>query len=142
VKRLIYGLLGVGVLAASGFLIQRALGDGLVYFVLPSEYAAEPDRYDERRIRLGGIVQTGSIDFDDRELQLAFQVTDSLETYPVRHRGTPPELFQENTGVVVEGRFEDGVFVSDNLLVKHSEVYEAPAEGEHVDLEELKDTLQ
>ena len=141
-KRLIYGLLGVGVLAASGFLIQRALSDGLVYFVLPSEYAAEPEQYEDRRIRLGGIVEHGSIDFDDRELQLAFQVTDSLETYPVRHRGTPPELFQENTGVVVEGRFEDGVFVSDNLLVKHSEVYEAPAEGQHIDLEELKDTLQ
>jgi len=32
--------------------------------------------------------------------------------------------------------------VSDNLLVKHSEVYEAPEPGQHVDLEELKDTLQ
>ena len=93
-------------------------------------------------INHGEIVEHGSIDFDDRELQLAFQVTDSLETYPVQHSGTPPELFQENTGVVVEGRFEDGVFVSDNLLVKHSEVYEAPAEGQHIDLEELKDTLQ
>jgi len=43
---------------------------------------------------------------------------------------------------VIEGRFEDGVFVSDNLLVKHSEVYEAPKDGEPVDIEALKDTLQ
>lgn len=141
-KRWIYGLLGIGVLAFAGVLIQRALSDSLVYFILPSEYAAEPEEYQDRRIRLGGIVSPGTVAFDDQALQLAFEVTDSLETYPVRHTGTPPELFQENTGVVVEGRFEDGVFVSDNLLVKHSEVYEAPEDGEPIDVEALKDTLQ
>lgn len=141
-KRWIYGLLGVGVLVFAGVLIQRALSDSLVYFILPSEYAAAPDEYQDRRIRLGGIVSPGTVAFDDVELRLAFDVTDSLETYPVRHTGTPPELFQENTGVVVEGSFEDGVFVSDNLLVKHSEVYEAPEYGEKIDIEELKDTLQ
>ncbi|NBC95002.1 MAG: cytochrome c maturation protein CcmE [Deinococcus-Thermus bacterium] len=141
-KRWIYGLLGIGVLALAGFMIQRALSDSLVYFILPSEYAASPQEYQERRIRLGGIVAQGTIQYNEEQLHLAFNVTDSLETYPVQHSGTPPELFQENTGVVVEGRFEDGVFVSDNLLVKHSEVYEAPEPGQHVDLEELKDTLQ
>jgi cytochrome c-type biogenesis protein CcmE len=141
-KRWIYGLLGIGVLALAGFMIQRALSDSLVYFILPSEYAASPEEYQERRIRLGGIVAQGTIDYDEEQLHLAFDVTDSLETYPVQHTGTPPELFQENTGVVVEGSFEDGVFVSDNLLVKHSEVYEAPEPGQHIDIEELKDTLQ
>jgi cytochrome c-type biogenesis protein CcmE len=139
-KRWIYGTLGVGVLVFAGFLIQRALDASLVYFILPSEYAAEPTEYDERRIRLGGIVLDGSVAFDDQNLLLAFQVTDSLQTYPVQHYGTPPELFQENTGVVVEGRFEDGVFVSDNLLVKHSEQYVA-AEGHTIDLDELRESL-
>ncbi len=139
-KRWIYGTLGVGVLVFAGFLIQRALDASLVYFILPSEYAAEPADYDDRRIRLGGIVLDGSVAFDDQNLLLAFQVTDSLQTYPVQHYGTPPELFQENTGVVVEGRFEDGVFVSDNLLVKHSEQYVA-AEGHTIDLDELRESL-
>ncbi len=141
-KRWIYGVLGIGVLVGAGFLIQRALSDSLVYFILPSEYASSGGEYDDRRIRLGGIVAPGTVAFDDQALQLAFEVTDSLMTYPVRHTGTPPELFQENTGVVVEGRFENGVFVSDNLLVKHSEVYEPPADGEPIDIEALKDTLQ
>ncbi|MEX2501043.1 MAG: cytochrome c maturation protein CcmE [Trueperaceae bacterium] len=140
-KRWIYALVGVGVLAFAGVLIQRALSDALVFFILPSEYASEPHRYDDRRIRLGGIVQPGTVLFDGEELVLAFDVTDSLETYAVRHSGTPPDLFQESTGVVIEGRFRDGVFHSDNLLVKHSEVYEAP-EGGHIDLDELKDALQ
>ena len=36
----------------------------------------------------------------------------------------------------------NGAFASDNLLVKHSEVYAPPAEGEAVNLQELRDTLQ
>ena len=140
-KRFAYAVVGIGVLAFAGVLIQRALSDSLVYFILPSEYASEPHRYDERRIRLGGIVEPGTIAFDGDELVLAFDVTDSIETFAVRHRGTPPDLFQESTGVVIEGRFENGVFHSDNLLVKHSEVYEAPEDG-YIDLDELKDALQ
>ena len=141
-KRLVYALLGAGVLVAAGFMISRALSDSLVYFILPSEYAATPEQYDDRRIRLGGIVQPGTVAFDEERLVLAFDVTDSRSTYPVRHEGTPPELFEENTGVVVEGRFRDGAFHSDNLLVRHSEVYEPPAGDEPIDLEALKDTLQ
>lgn len=141
-KRWIYGGLGVVVLVLAGFMISRALSDSLVYFILPSEYAAQPAPYQDRRIRLGGIVAPGTVQFDTTQLVLAFDVTDSQATFPVRHTGTPPELFEENTGVVVEGRFEDGAFHSDTLLVKHSEVYEAPADGEPIDIEMLKDTLQ
>ena len=141
-KRGVYIGLAAVTLVVAGMLIYRALSSSLVYFILPSEYAQAPQEYEDRRLRLGGIVEAGSVDFDSRDLRLTFHVTDSLETYPVRHFGSPPELFQENTGVVVEGRFEDGVFVSDNLLVKHSEVYEAPEPGEPVDVEALKESLQ
>lgn len=141
-KRAIYVVLAAAILVFAGSLIYRALSSSLVYFILPNEYAQNPQDYQGRRIRLGGIVQPGSIEFDNEDLRLTFLVTDSLQTYPVRHVGAPPELFQENTGVVVEGRFDDGVFLSDNLLVKHSEVYEAPEPGEKVDIEALKDSLQ
>lgn len=141
-KRAFYAVAAVVVLLLAGTLMYRALSSSLVYFILPNEYAADPGQFDGRRIRLGGIVEAGSVAFDDDSLRLNFQVTDSLQTYAVTHRGTPPELFKENTGVVVEGRFEDGVFVSDNLLVKHSEVYQAPEPGTPVDVEALKDSLQ
>ncbi len=140
-KRWAYGVAAVAILAAAGFMVYNAMSSSLVYFILPSEYAANPHDYDGRRLRLGGLVQPGSIVFDNEDLRLTFHVTDSIESYFVRHQGTPPDMFQENTGVVIEGRFEDGVFVSDNLLVRHSEVYQAPEEGEPVDLEALKDSL-
>ena len=48
----------------------------------------------------------------------------------------------EESGVVIEGRFHDDVFVGDNLLVKHSENYHPPAAGEPIDVEALKDSLR
>lgn len=140
-RRLVYGLLGVGVLVVAGYMINQALTTSLVYFILPNEYAASPDQYDGRRIRLGGLVAPASVRFDDFDLQLTFLVTDGIESYPVQHVGAPPELFRENAGVVMEGSFDKGTFVSDNLLIKHSEVYEAPEDG-HIDVEELRRSLQ
>jgi cytochrome c-type biogenesis protein CcmE len=136
-----YGLAGVAVLLVAGYMIFQALGTSLVYFVLPNEHAADPGQFDGRRIRLGGIVATGTVAFDERDLQLTFAVTDGITSYPVRHTGAPPELFKENTGVVIEGRFEDGTFQSDNVLVKHSEVYEAEPDG-HIDVERLRESLK
>lgn len=141
-KRLIYAVAGVAVLVVAGVMISRALNDSLVYFILPNEYASQPDEYAGRRLRLGGIVEQGSIRFDEDSLQLTFLVTDSVQSYPVSHTGAPPELFKENGGVVIEGTFADDVFVSDTLLVKHSEVYRPPEDGEPIDLEELKETLE
>ena len=142
-KRFAYALAAVAVLTGAGFMIYQALATSLVYFILPNEYAADPDQYEGRRIRLGGLVEAGTIAFDDESLHLRFNVTDSLETYPVSHRGTPPDMFQENTGVVIEGRFaDDGVFMSDELLIRHSEVYQAPPPGEPVDVEALRESLR
>lgn len=141
-SRWVYAVLGLAVLGLAGFMISRALTESLVYFVLPNEVEQEVAQDSQRRMRLGGIVRPGSVAFDGEDLVLAFDVTDTIATFPVRHSGTPPELFEENTGVVVEGRFENGTFVSDTLLVKHSEVYEAPKDGEPIDVDELKDTLQ
>ncbi len=141
-KKTVYGISGVAILIIAGFLIYQALSSSLVYFILPSEFAANPTQYEDRRIRLGGIVAPESVEYDDQNLQLAFQITDSYQTYTVQHVGAPPELFRENTGVVVEGSFDGQTFKSDELLIKHSEVYEPPADGQPLDIEELKETLQ
>lgn len=135
-----YAVAGVAVLVIAGAMIYQALSTSLVYFILPNEYAADPGRYDERRLRLGGIVQERTVAFDEGDLRLTFQVTDGLVSYPVRHFGAPPDLFQENVGVVIEGHFENGTFLSDNVLVKHSEVYEADHGA--IDIEDLRESLK
>jgi cytochrome c-type biogenesis protein CcmE len=141
-KKTVYALLGVAVLGVAGFLISQALSSSLVYFVMPSEYARDAESFDGRRIRLGGFVEPGSVEFDEAKLHLAFHITDRLATYRVEYDGAPPDLFVENGGVVIEGRFHDDVFVGDNLLVKHSNDYHPPAEGEPIDIEAMKESLR
>ena len=141
-KKMVYALLGVAVLATAGFLISKALQSSLVYFILPSEYARDAESFDGRRLRLGGLVQTGSVAFDETQLHLTFQITDGIAGYPVQFDGAPPDLFQENGGVVIEGKFHDDVFIGDNLLVKHSEDYQAPPDGEAIDVDALKESLR
>ena len=140
-KRAAYYLIAGVILVSGGFMIYRVLNESLVYFVLPNEYAQSPGEYAGRRIRLAGIVEKGSASFDSSTLQLVFIVSDGIESYEVNHNGSPPDMFKENGGVVIEGSFQNGVFMSDNLLVKHTEVHQAPDNGQPIDVEALKDSL-
>lgn len=141
-RKLLYAIFGLGVLVAAGFMVSSALRTSLVYFVLPSEYARDADSFQNRNLRLGGLVKVGSVHFDEEHLKLHFVITDDLQDYNVTYDGAPPDLFMENGGVVIEGKFDSaGTFVGDNLLVKHSNDYQAPPEGEPIDIEALKKSL-
>ncbi|MBS3968424.1 MAG: cytochrome c maturation protein CcmE [Truepera sp.] len=138
-KRPLYAAAGVAVLAVAGWMIYQALYGSLVFFILPSEYAQNPAQFEDRRIRLGGIVANDSVTFDNDSLKLTFLISDSLKSLPVTHHGAPPELFREMMGVVVEGHFKEGGFASDNLLVRHTEVYQP--DGKPIDNEALRRAL-
>jgi cytochrome c-type biogenesis protein CcmE len=119
------------IVAAFGYLVYGGLGENLVYFVTPTELLARgPSAYDTP-MRLGGEVKPGSIDWDADRLALRFALTDGEGEVMVNSRGAPPQMFRDGMGVVVEGRFgESGVFESTNLMVKHSNEYRAPEEGQ------------
>lgn len=139
-RKVIYALAATAVLGLAGFFTYQALSSSLVYFMLPGEYAQQSAQYVDRRVRLGGIVAPGSMQMDEQNVRLNFVIADSQLGYPVSHAGSPPALFTEGVGVVVEGSFEDGVFHSDNLLVRHSEVYEV--DDGHIDDDELREALK
>lgn len=124
-------IIGLAVVAgALIYLIFGGLGQNLVYFITPSEYFQQADRYQNRQVRLGGLVKEGSLNYNPQTLELRFVVTDGVKDIPIMSSGsTPPALFGENRGVVVEGKFQGEAFVSQNLLVKHSETYQAPKDG-------------
>nr|MBA2635196.1 cytochrome c maturation protein CcmE [Sphingomonas sp.] len=61
---------------------------------------------------------------------IRFRVGDGTAQVPVQYRGILPDLFQENSGAVAEGRMaSDGTFVADNILAKHDERYMPPELG-------------
>ena len=117
----------VAVLAAV-LLAMWGLRDRASYFYTPSEIAAgkaEPDR----AVRLGGLVEKGSIRHDPDGITIRFVVTDGTATTPVTYRGIVPDLFREGSGAVAEGRVEGGTFVADTILAKHDERYMPPELG-------------
>lgn len=114
------------ILGGIGYLVYGGLGQNLVYFVTPSEYLENPAEFQDRELRLGGLVKPETVQYDPQTLELEFILTDGASEIPVVHRGTPPELFQAGQGVIVEGNFKGTVFAGKNLLVKHSENYTPP----------------
>ena len=64
-------------------------------------------------------------------LDLRFRLTDGIRDVAVHSKGAPPPMFRDGMGVVVEGKYgRDGVFESTNLMVRHSNEYRPPKEGE------------
>lgn len=119
-RRLIMVVAGVALLGLAAAFVAGALRDNLVFFFTPSE-ALEKQVPPERRFRLGGLVEEGSLKRDG--LRIAFAITDSAKTLQVVYTGVLPDLFREGQGVVAEGRLKDGVFEAQTVLAKHDETY-------------------
>jgi cytochrome c-type biogenesis protein CcmE len=125
-QRLTLGLLALAAIAGSAGLALSALKDQAAFFYAPGDVAGKPLPLD-RAVRLGGMVETGSLVRRPDGISIAFVVTDGKAKVPVRFRGVAPDLFKEGSGVVAEGRFNpDGSFTADNLLAKHDERYMPP----------------
>ena len=124
-RKRLYLLLGsLGVLGIAAALVLSALNDNLVFFYSPSQ-VAEKHPAPERRFRLGGLVEAGSVKKAGQEVR--FTVTDTHRSVAVVYRGLLPDLFREGKGVVAEGALgSDGVFVAREVLAKHDENYMPP----------------
>jgi cytochrome c-type biogenesis protein CcmE len=132
---------GAVIAAALAYMIYAGVTQSAVYFVTPSELRAAP--VVGKAYRLGGLVQPGSLTWEPRSLDLSFALSDGKVTVPVRHKGTPPDLFGEGRGAVVEGSWTaDGYFKASLILAKHSEEYKAPHDGDATGGRDLIRTLQ
>jgi cytochrome c-type biogenesis protein CcmE len=122
-QRLVLLAIALVVLIAAALLAIWALRNQASYFYVPSEIVADPPAPD-RGVRLGGMVEAGSLKTEADGVTIAFVVQDGKARVPVRFSGIVPSLFVEGSGVVAEGKMgTDGTFVADNLLAKHDENY-------------------
>jgi cytochrome c-type biogenesis protein CcmE len=110
------------VLGVAVGLVLYAMRDSIVFFYGPSDIA-EMQVAPGQRFRLGGLVETGSVERGEGTT-IRFVVTDGAKTLPVTFTGVLPDLFREGQGVVTEGKLApDGVFHADSVLAKHDENY-------------------
>jgi len=108
-------------------LVLMAFEENIVFFYSPTELSRKLEQQlipPNRRLRIGGLVEDGSVGREDDGLTITFRVTDTVEVVPVRFRGLLPDLFREGQGVVAEGNMgSDGTFIATEVLAKHDETY-------------------
>ncbi|HEY6870181.1 MAG TPA: cytochrome c maturation protein CcmE [Novosphingobium sp.] len=122
-QRLVLALIALAAILGAGVLAAWALRNQASYFYLPADIAARPPEVG-RAVRLGGMVETGSLARAADGVTVRFVVGDGKARVPVSFKGIVPDLFKEGSGVVAEGRLDpQGTFVADNLLAKHDEKY-------------------
>ncbi|MDG1866914.1 MAG: cytochrome c maturation protein CcmE [Yoonia sp.] len=108
-------------LALSTGLIGYAMRDGINYFRSPTEVAAAPPPASEL-FRIGGLVEAGTILRGQGDV-VSFRVTDGGASIPVTYTGILPDLFEEDQGMVGQGRLINGTFEAVEILAKHDEAY-------------------
>lgn len=113
-----------------GYVALQDLGSSAVYYLTPTE-AKERALPPGTTTRLGGLVEDGTLRYDEATRDLRFIMTDGVTRVLVIGSGAPPALLREGAGAVVEGRFgPDGAFRADEVIAKHDEVYTPPGPSE------------
>jgi cytochrome c-type biogenesis protein CcmE len=112
----------LGVVGCAVGLILWGLSASITFFNSPSD-VVERHVPPGQRIRLGGLVQEGSIQRLPGE-EVRFVVTDGRTNLAVGYRGVLPDLFREGQGVVAEGALTGpGEFRATTILARHDENY-------------------
>ena len=140
-QRLALVLAALAALVVAVLLAMWGLKDQAAYFYTPADVAAgkaEPGR----AMRLGGMVEAGSVRRAPDGVTIRFTVGDGHAKTPVVFRGIVPDLFREGSGVVAEGRMQGATFVADTILAKHDERYMPPELGNLAAEHEVGETLK
>ena len=127
-QRLVLVGAAVAALIADALLAMWGLRSQASFFYTPADIAAGK-AHDGEAMRLGGMVERGSVQRLPDGLTIRFLLTDGKARTPVVYRGIVPDLFREGSGAVAEGRLEKGSFVADSILAKHDERYMPPELG-------------
>ena len=123
-KKRMLNILFVFVFSVTGVsLILYSLNSNLDYFFTPTELKQENIPIN-KRIKVGGMVQKDSV---ERNLsKISFVITDYENSIKVIYDGIVPDLFKEDSGVVVLGYQKNQMIYAEEVLAKHDENYMPP----------------
>ena len=129
-KRLLIGILVI--IISTIYLITLSLDAASAIYMTPSELISSSTKPEER-VRLGGMVQPGSIlQQSDNKLEIEFTVEENDSRVLVEYIGATPDIFGDNAIVFVEGYYSNEIFSADTLLTRHPDTME-PLSQEIID---------
>jgi cytochrome c-type biogenesis protein CcmE len=119
-------ILGVVVLlGVIAFVMYNSFRSNTVYYYTVSELRAQPPQLFPRTVRVSGALDKASIQNDQKNLVLQFNITEGDLVMPIVYRGVAPDTLGSGESVVAEGKLDsNGVFQADTILVKCPSKYE------------------
>ena len=126
-KQRLYLVLFVALFSSAAIgLVTYALRGNINLFYPPTEVVSGEAPIGQS-IRVGGMVEEGSLLRADDSLAISFTLTDYQASVPVVYSGILPDLFGEGQGAVASGVLSDeGVMQATEILAKHDENYMPP----------------
>ena len=118
-KNFIFILFGISLIIYSS--VQIASSNTIFYYTTTEAYE-NVDVFDSERLKLGGFVVSDSV-AKTTNAETRFTVTDGNKVVTIIFDGFIPDLFQEEMGVILDGYFQNEIFYSDDMLVKHDNEY-------------------
>ncbi len=129
-KNLLLVLFGISLIV---FASIRIASNNTIYYYTTTEAIDNITAISSERIKLGGFVVSESVSKSSID-ETNFEITDGNKTINIVFDGFIPELFQDEMGVILDGYFENNIFYSDDMLVKHDNEY-ISEDGETYDVE-------
>lgn len=118
-KNFIFILFGISLIIYSS--VQIASSNTIFYYTTTEAYE-NVDVSESERLKLGGFVVSDSVT-KTNNAETRFTVTDGNKIVTIIFDGFIPDLFQEEMGVILDGYFQNEIFYSDDMLVKHDNEY-------------------
>ncbi|MBI4671222.1 MAG: cytochrome c maturation protein CcmE [Chloroflexi bacterium] len=124
-KFLIGGMILLGVI---GFVAVNSFQANTVYYYTLSELSAQRAQLSGQTVRVSAPLDKASIQNDQKNLVLQFNLVEGDQVLPVVYRGVAPDTMSNGESVVAEGKLDaNGVFQADSILVKCPSKYEKSA---------------
>lgn len=124
---------GVLIALAVAYLIITGIQSTAAYFLTVDELYAKGESLENRTVRVAGLVDAATIDFNSRDLILNFDVTsETSQRMHVVFNGPKPDQMREGADAILEGKYDGQTFVADSLLLK------CPSRYEEGTIEEVK----
>jgi len=110
---------GVAIALAVAYLIFTGIQSSSAYFLTIGELFAKGDAMVNRQVRVSGMVDETTIDYNHKDLILAFDVMgENGERLPVIFNGPKPDQMREGAEAIIEGKFDGNTFHASTLLLK------------------------
>lgn len=124
-KKIKFIIGGVVIALAIVFLIYTGMQSSATYFLTVDELYAKGAAQLNRPVRVSGKVDANTIQFNNRDLILTFDVTsDTGSRMHVTFNGPKPDQMREGADAILEGKYDGQMFTAQSLLLKCPSKYE------------------